>query len=153
MFARDLHVLDDGQTCKRHRLLEGIADTDAGHLMRGKAGNVLALPRHAALGGLVDAGDHIEERGLAGAIWSNDAEDLAFLDRKIDAGERRDATELFAQATDIEDRIHRLASDTGLAAATSGSETRDLNSLCQASMTPEISPLGSSRITAIRQMP
>src|SRR5207244_25538 len=40
-------------------------------------GDVVAVEDHAALVGAIVAGDHVEERGLAGAVGPDDAEQVA----------------------------------------------------------------------------
>ena len=55
---------------------------------------------------LVEPGDEIEQCGLAGAVRSNDADELALVDRerkRIDCG---DAAETARQAGDLDQRRH-----------------------------------------------
>ena len=49
----------------------------------------LAVEAHAAAVGRMHAGDHIDERGLAGAVRADQADDLARLDRKARRPRRR----------------------------------------------------------------
>src|SRR5471030_424480 len=51
---------------------------------------------------LVQAGDNVEESGLAGAIRADQAVDLAFHDLDADVGQRLQATEALVDAGDIQ---------------------------------------------------
>ena len=45
--------------------------------------------QHLARCGAVDAGDHVDQRGLAAARFADDADELAAVDLQVDAVERR----------------------------------------------------------------
>ncbi len=52
---------------------------------------------HPPLRGPVDAGDAVEERGLAGAVRTDDAHDALALDADVDALEGLEAAEVLGQ--------------------------------------------------------
>ncbi len=88
---RDQHVLDDGEPGEDPGELEGPADAGGEHLVRREAGDrVVAEPDLARVGPLV-AGDHVEQRGLAGAVRPDQAGDGALLDGDRRAVQRLDA--------------------------------------------------------------
>ena len=52
------------------------------------------------------AGDHVEQRGLAGAVRPDDGEDLALGDREAHIVDREQAAEALADALHLEQRAH-----------------------------------------------
>ena len=52
-----------------------------------QAGDALAGEADVAVGRLVDAGDHVEDRGLAGAVGADHADDLALVDAEVELGQ------------------------------------------------------------------
>ena len=77
------------------------------HCLRRGAGDLGAFEPDQAGVGAVDAGDDVEQRGLARAVGTDEAQDLAALDREIDPVERGDAAELFGEPAHFEEsRIH-----------------------------------------------
>ena len=55
----------------------------------------------AAAGDRLDAGEAAEQRGLAGAVGADDGDDLAGVDREVDAVQHLDAAVAGAQALDV----------------------------------------------------
>ena len=55
-----------------------------GDPVRGEAGDVFAVETDRAAGRLDPAGQHVEERRLAGAVRSHDAVEFALADREVD---------------------------------------------------------------------
>jgi hypothetical protein len=98
MFMRDQDVFADGQSGKRHRLLKRAQEALARDFMRRQAGNILAAPMHAAGRRLQRSGHDIEQGRLARTIGADDAENLFWIDRQIDAVKRDHAAERLAQA-------------------------------------------------------
>ena len=68
-----------------------------------------ALEQDVALVGLVDAGDQVEERRLAGAVRADHADDLALVDVQVELGDDLQAAERERDAAQLEQR--RPASD------------------------------------------
>ena len=56
--------------------------------------------------GAIDAGDDVEERGLAGAVRADQAEDLVRRDGEIEPVERHHAAEVLGQAAGFEQHAH-----------------------------------------------
>src|SRR5437867_1179842 len=67
------HVLEEADVLERPR------DSERGHLVRARAGDLPILEEDSAAGRREDAGDAVEERGLAGAVGADEREDLAAL--------------------------------------------------------------------------
>ena len=66
--ARQLDVVEHGHVPPEEHVLEGPAQAARGDFVWGEADQVLPLEGDAALGRAVDAGDEVEDRGLAGPV-------------------------------------------------------------------------------------
>src|SRR6476646_3984363 len=99
---RDPQVVGDCEGRERPRQLEAARHAAAGALVGEQAVDDLAVETHRA--GLVGerAADAVDERRLAGAVWTDQADALALSNGKIDAVERDEAAETFAQTRDFE---------------------------------------------------
>ena len=73
--ARDR--LGHGELRKDLDELEGARHAALGQRHRPDPGNVLALEQHLALGRHQQAGEQIDQRGLAGAVGAHDRDELA----------------------------------------------------------------------------
>src|SRR5262249_22720361 len=102
-------VLEDRHAAKELRRLEGARETACGNPARCLAGDGCAVDEHVAARRLHEAADHVEQRGLAGTVRSDDAANLALLDREVDAVQRAHTTECDAEIADGE---HRRAAPT-----------------------------------------
>src|SRR6478752_550994 len=101
--ARKLRqVVGDREGRERPRQLEAARHAAAGALVGEQAVDDLAVEPHRA--GLVGerAADAVDECRLAGAVRTDQADALALGDGKIDAVERDEAAETFAQTRDFE---------------------------------------------------
>src|SRR5581483_1825259 len=76
--------------------------------VRGDAANGRAIEHHFAAIGRVESGNHIDRRGLAGAVRTDKAEDFPRNDMEAQAIERREAAEALHQACHIENGLCRL---------------------------------------------
>ena len=77
------------------------------HFLRRGVPDLGALEPDRAGVGAVDAGDDVEQRGLARAVGADEAQDLAPLDREIDPVERGHAAEFLGEPAHFEEsRIH-----------------------------------------------
>ena len=65
---------------------------------RRHAGHVTAVEQDAPLGGLLEAGDHAQRRGLARAGRAEHREELAVRDVEVDAGDRLHVAEALDHA-------------------------------------------------------
>jgi hypothetical protein len=69
-------------------VLKCAADSALRDRVRRHAGDVLAVEHDTAGGRLVDAGEHVEERRLAGAVRADQRDDRASRDREVDVVSR-----------------------------------------------------------------
>src|SRR5882724_2280959 len=103
---RHAQVLGDAEARERPRQLEAACETAAGALVRGEPVHGGAIEAHGARLVAQRAADAVDQRRLAGAVRANEAEPLAGLDRQVDAVERHEAAEAFADVVDLEQRSH-----------------------------------------------
>jgi hypothetical protein len=92
----------DGEGRVEPGVLERPADAPAGPLVGRQRGDVDAVEQHEAPVGLGDAGDDVEEGGLAGAVGPDDADDLAGLDHEGHVVDRPDAAEADGDTPQLE---------------------------------------------------
>ena len=100
--APEQEIVEDAGVRKLAEILEGSRDTGRGDLVGAQAEQIAAVKGDASSHGLIDTRDDVEERGLAGAIGTDDGEELATRDRERDVGERGDASEADRQPLDLE---------------------------------------------------
>ena len=74
----------DGQVRAEHDLLMHRIDAQADRFLRVGERDRLALPVDFAGRALMDGGQDLDERGLAGAVLADDRVNLAFLEGQID---------------------------------------------------------------------
>jgi hypothetical protein len=86
-------VLADGHVEEQAQRLEGARDSLACDQVRLEAGDALAREDDVALRRLVDAGDEVEERRLAGAVRADHGDDLALVDVEVEPGDDLQAAE------------------------------------------------------------
>src|SRR5471032_2347437 len=102
------HVAADHDVFQRRHLaeqtdvLEGAGDAGLGHFMRRGRRIRLAGQLESARVRLIQAGDDVEEGGLAGAVRPDQAVDLALHDLDADIGQRLQAAEALVDAGDIQ---------------------------------------------------
>src|SRR5207247_7266524 len=75
----------------------------------GRAVEEPALEVEASLVLRIDAGEHVEERGLAGGLGADEGVDLARVDREAHVGERGEPAEMLRDVLDGEDGRGRRA--------------------------------------------
>ena len=92
---------------KRPHDLEGAADAAAADLVRRQPVDALARERDVARVGREHAGDHVEQRGLAGAVRADHGEDLAL--RHVEARRRRPRRRPRKLLVDAGDRQERAS--------------------------------------------
>ena len=98
----DEDVLERGHLLEEADVLERPADTALGGVCGGEPAMSLPSKTIAARRRLVDPGDHVEERRLAGAVRADQADDRALGDREVDVVDRDQAAELLAERVDLE---------------------------------------------------
>ncbi len=102
--AADEHVFQDGHVGEEPDVLEGAGDACGGDL-EGLGREDLAFVADFALGGDVEAGEAVEEGGLAGAVGSDEADDLAAVDGEVDVADGGEAAEAHGDAACVEDGL------------------------------------------------
>ena len=93
------HPLEEGHVLKRPR------DAERGHVVGAKVRAVPALVQDAARGGVVEPADHVEQRGLAGAVRADDRDGLAPPDVEADARQRLHGSKVDADVLDGEEGV------------------------------------------------
>src|SRR6185437_5840916 len=99
----DHDVLEHGHAGEGLRNLERARQPLAAAPLRRQRGDVLAVEQHAAAVRPHRAGGDAEQRGLAGAVRTDDAERLAFAEREIDAVGDDDGAEAFGDFLEREE--------------------------------------------------
>ena len=98
----DHDVLEDRHVGEQPHVLEGASDAQRGDDAGVEANDRLSLELDLAFGGRHQTGDGVKERGLAGAIRADDADDLTFVDMEVQARQGVQATESDLQIADLE---------------------------------------------------
>jgi hypothetical protein len=99
----DHDVLCHGHALENLQVLEGARHAAGCERVRSKARDVLAVQLDAAVTGDIDARYHVEERRLAGAVRTDDCQDLAGVCREADVVDRFQRCERYP---DVPDRQH-----------------------------------------------
>jgi hypothetical protein len=84
-------------------VLERPGHAERGHFVGRQADDGGVLEEHGARGRLVDAGDRVEEGGLAGAIRADQADDRPARDDEVHVVDRDQASELLPDLNRLED--------------------------------------------------
>ena len=82
--------------------LERPGDPEVGDLLGLATGDVLAAEQDLARGRREEAGQQVEQRGLAGAVGADERVDGALGDAEADVGDRAEAAELLGQLAGLE---------------------------------------------------
>ena len=104
--AADQQVVEHRFAVEQFGILERPGDAEFGHPMGRCAGHVRAGEGHAPGVGVVEAADDVEDGGLAGTVGADDAEHLAFQDRKRNIPHRMNPPETQRQVLGLEQRRH-----------------------------------------------
>src|SRR3954451_8744193 len=117
----DHDVLENGQMREKAEALERARDAEARELARLDAAQRLVAPLQPSLVGAGEPADDVEQRRLAGAIWSDDADDLVLGDGRRDIRQRREPAEADGDPLHLEQRSHaRRPPSTAVASETIG---------------------------------
>jgi hypothetical protein len=100
----DPHVVAHRQVGEQRHVLEGAADADFGNAVRRALEDALALHQNIARARLIEPAETIEQRGLAGAIRPDQAEDLSLDHVERHAVQRDNAAEHDADVVNREQR-------------------------------------------------
>src|SRR5262249_28508716 len=100
----DQHVLEHGHVIEQPLALEGPGDDEGGDPVTGQAGQLVwaAVEREVAGGGPVEAGDRVENGGLARAVGADEADDLALLHPEGEIVHGPQASEVLDEACRLE---------------------------------------------------
>src|SRR5262249_35962019 len=124
----DHDVLEDGQGGEEGDILEGPPDAPLGDAVGWRIPEGLAVEAEAPAVGGVEAGEAVEQRRLAGPVWTDDAHDLAHFHRERDLVEGDDAPEVDGDLVHGEDRGGSPAHRPGPPAIPTGSIALSLSS-------------------------
>ena len=97
-FEHRADVVLDVEAAEDRRFLRQIADAEPRALVHRQRGDVVAVELDAAAVGVDQAGDHVEHRGLAGAVRAEQADRLAAPHVERDALHHHAAAEAFLDA-------------------------------------------------------
>src|SRR5438477_1702513 len=98
---RRLHVLEHGESREDVGALEGPPDAQPAEIVRRHARDVAAVERDVPAIGTQMTGDQVEERGLAGAVGSDDGADRAARHAERHAGDGHEAVEALGEIADL----------------------------------------------------
>src|SRR5439155_20389281 len=128
------NILFHGEAAKNRGFLRQVADAEPRALIHRQPGHVRAVEFDGAAVRLDQSGDHVEHRGLAGAVRAEQADRLAAADIDADAAHHLPRTETFFHAVHSEktgplDQARRFAAiglGTGLRTRTRSALARRL---------------------------
>src|SRR3989442_638900 len=115
------HALEEGD------VLEGAGDAERGDVGRLEVRPVLAVEDDPSLVRMVEATDRVEQRRLAGAVGTDDRQDLAATDPQAHLVQRHERAEADADARHLEERA-RVGSRHGLTESPGTATSRILTS-------------------------
>src|SRR5579885_355737 len=97
-------ILLDGQLAEDRRLLRQVADPAPRPLIKRQAGDLVAAQKYPALVRTQQTDQHVESGRLAGAVWSEQPDDLAGTDMRLDVVHDRAAAVALGQPAALERR-------------------------------------------------
>ncbi|MCY1368043.1 hypothetical protein D9M69_550020 [compost metagenome] len=106
----DQHVVEHREVREHAPVLEGTRQAALCELLRGQAGDVVAVEAHLPGIGLVQAGDEVEQRGLARTVRADHAQQFALAHLQVDGVDGREPAEAAHEAADLKQRRHRRPS-------------------------------------------
>ena len=122
--AADQHVLQRRQAVEQLGVLEGAAHARRRHLVHRGAADGHPEHRRAAGAGRHQPADHVHQRRLAGAVGSDQPDDLAAADLQVDVPDGVDAAVLLAQPLERPPRCPRSRGAGGSRGARAGRRPR-----------------------------
>src|SRR3954447_23522596 len=119
----DHDVLEHGQMREQAETLERARDAEARELARLNAAQWLVAPLQASLVGAGETADDVEQRRLARAVGSDDADNLVLGDGRGDIRQRCEPAEADGDPLHLEQRSHaRRPPSTAVASETIGGQ-------------------------------
>src|SRR5262245_58456377 len=106
-------VVERGELGEQRDLLERARHSSARERMAREPGNVAAVEDHVSGGRRECTCDDVEEGGLAGAVRTDEADELPRLDGEVDTVECAQPAELLRDVPYLENGAHRSAAVTG----------------------------------------
>ena len=97
VIAGEHDVVEQRQAAERPGDLEGAADPLVDDAVRRSAGDLAPVKADRAGGRRQGAGEQVEDRALARAVWADQAEDFALIDLERDVVDRSEAAEALDQ--------------------------------------------------------
>ena len=104
----DLDVVQNGHIRKQTDILEGSGNAQLVDLVYRHSLDVDAVDQHGAAGGLIDAGEQIENGGLARAVGADQAGNFGGADGNVEAVHSRQAAEVDAQVPHVQNGLLAL---------------------------------------------
>src|SRR5262249_956629 len=154
--ARHEHVLEHGHAAEQLRELKRARDTHRRVDVACTAAHPLAAHRYAAAVWFEVAGQHVDQRCLAGAIRADEADEIALGDREVHSVVRNDAAEPLDEphaAHELLPFAHAAESFWGRSGTPESRPTRGSPSLTNCSHTGVSRPLRAKRMVSRRTMP
>src|SRR5581483_4214493 len=105
----DEDVLERGHVLEEPDVLKRAADAALGEDVRRPVREILVREDDSARRRLVDAGEHVEERRLSGAVRADEADDRPLWHDEVDIVDRDEAAELLAHRKRLKKRIGHQA--------------------------------------------
>ena len=103
--AAEVHVLDDVEVVAQREILVDDLDPELRRVLRAVDRDRLAVEEDLAAVGVVDAGDALDQRRLAGAVVADERHHLACSHLEVDVGERLDRAEVLRHSAELEERF------------------------------------------------
>src|SRR5215468_10019770 len=154
--TRHEHVLEDGHAAPQLGELKCARDAHAGVDVRRTAAHLLAAHQHAAGVRVEVAGQHVDQRGLAGAIWADEPDEVALGDREVHGVVRDDAPEPLDEAHaahELDPLAHAAESFCGTSRTAERRPVRGSPSRTNPSHTGVRRPLRAKRMVSSRTTP
>src|SRR5688572_4720017 len=145
----DHHVLKNGEIGEEADVLESARNTGRSHMVRLEPGKLASGEAERTGVGGVDAGEDVEERGLARAIRADQAVDLACGNGKRDLVQSLNAAEALGRALD-EQKAQATCSSSSRFLTAEGSSPAGRNSITSTSARPKSSMRITSGSTSMR---
>src|SRR5215467_7549223 len=154
--TRHEHVLEDGHAAPQLRELKCARDAHSRVDVRRTAAHLLAAHQHAAGVRVEMPGQHVDQRGLAGAIRADEPDEVALGDREVHGVVRDDAPEPLDEtqtAHELGPLAHAAESFCGRSPTADSRPMRGSPSRTNPSHTGVSSPLRAKRMVRSRTMP
>ena len=101
--AAEVHVLDDVEVVAQREILVDDLDPEVRRVLRAVDRDGLAVEDDLAAVGVVDAGDALDQRRLAGAVVTDERHHLTCSHLEVDLGECLDRAEVLRHSPELEE--------------------------------------------------